>query len=225
MTAKVAIVEEARESLRFLKDIINGSREFRYVGFCANAQEALVRIPKAKPDLILACLRPSNISELESLIGLRTWLPGLKVLVVSTVVDVEFAREAFRCGANGYVTKSCEPSDVIEAMRLALDGHVLLSDTLVSQMTEAPRPFNASSVTLALLTPHEREIMELLEDGKLYREIADSLQITAGTVGQHLHHIYRKLSVGNKVEALNKAYPRRSKDSQRTAPKLSLLPG
>ncbi|HSZ33915.1 MAG TPA: response regulator transcription factor, partial [Puia sp.] len=112
--------------------------------------------------------------------------------------------QALQAGASGYLLKNTEPSQILDAIKELHHGGSPMSPNIARKLVNIFREKNESTVSSALLGKRENDVLELLSQGLLYKEIADRLSLAVGTVRQHIHNIYEKLHVHNRTEALNK---------------------
>jgi len=130
---------------------------------------------------------------------------ALLAVVFTIYEDDEQVFDALAAGASGYLLKNASPSKIIESLRELHDGGAPMSTSIARKVVAS---FHRTGER-EKLSGREQEILQWLAKGFLYKEIADKLYISTGTVRQHIHHIYEKLHVQNRTEALNKAYGRR----------------
>ena len=124
--------------------------------------------------------------------------------------DDEKVFEALKAGAHGYLLKKTPKEKLLEALEELHNGGSPMSTNIARKVIEAFEKKDQPIQELNTLTNKERQILELLAKGFLYKEIGNQLHLTRNTVKQHIHHIYEKLHVQNRTEALNKAFPRPS---------------
>ena len=132
----------------------------------------------------------------------------MQFLMFSVFEDDENIFEAIKAGASGYILKKTPPHKVLEAIRELSEGGSPMSSSIARRVIQH---FQKTQLTVdvshnQLLTPREKEILDLLSKGYFYKEIADQLGTSTGTVRQQIHKIYEKLHVQNRTEALNKVY-------------------
>ena len=122
--------------------------------------------------------------------------------------DDEKVFEALKAGAHGYLLKKTPKEKLLEALEELHNGGSPMSTNIARKVIEAFEKKSQPTQELNTLTNKEKQILELLAKGFLYKEIGTQLHLTRNTVKQHIHHIYEKLHVQNRTEALNKAFPR-----------------
>jgi DNA-binding NarL/FixJ family response regulator len=204
---RIAIVEDNRIIRESLAAYVHTDREFSCVCLCASAEEALQSLPRHKPDVVLMDIQLPDLSGIECTARLKQLLPGVRVIMVTVYGDPERIFKALRAGACGYLLKRSKPADVVPAIRDALDGGGPMSPEIARkvieffQETPATTPDTAG---LEDLSPREREILELAAKGYSGKDIAQLLGVRHGTVRWHLQHVYEKLHVRSRIEAVLK---------------------
>ncbi|HXB07201.1 MAG TPA: response regulator transcription factor [Puia sp.] len=217
MTISVCIVDDNKDIRSALEQIILMAEGYTLAGSYADAEEALQKIPEAKPDVVLMDI---NLGDGESGIDcvrqLKPQYPEILFMMCTIYEEDEKIFEALKAGANGYILKKTAPGKLLDALRELHEGGAPMSSQIARKVVNAFQsrtPGDATSLsaqakTISLLSNRENEILELLAQGMLYKEIAARLFISQETVRKHVYHIYEKLHVNNRVEAINKFYGR-----------------
>lgn len=217
MDIKICIVDDNRDIRSALEQIINMSEGYRLLAAFSNGEEATLKIPILKPDVVLMDI---NLGETESGIDIVKQLkaenPEILFMMCTVYEDDEKIFEALSAGASGYILKKTAPVKLLEAIRELHEGGSPMSSQIARKVVAAFQnrsPVAAETVvhedpSLALLSNREKEILEHLARGLLYKEIAANLFISQETVRKHVYHIYEKLHVNNRVEAINRFYGR-----------------
>ena len=205
---RIAIVEDEGGIRRMLHDLFTGEDGVDVVAALGSVEEALDRLPGLRPEVVIMDINLPGASGIEGVAGLREQLPGTQFLMYTMHDDDHRVFEALRAGANGYLLKSAGPDEVVQAVHEVLRGGAPMSAhvarRVVTHFQERSRPGNA----LQELSIRENEVLGLLAQGLLYKEIGDRLGIAVGTVKQHIHRIYEKLHVQNRTEAVNRYFGR-----------------
>jgi DNA-binding NarL/FixJ family response regulator len=205
----VAIVEDNEGIRNSMQAILDGTKGFQCPAVFTNAEEAAVRLPLLPHDVIIMDIGLPGMTGIECLKQVRHKIPDTQILMFTIYEDEQQIFEALMAGANGYLLKRTPPAQMLEAIREVIEGGSPMSPSIarkvVSFFKTAPQANEAKS-----LTTREKEVLDYLSRGFLYKEIAEKLSIATGTVKRHLHSIYEKLHVQNKTEALNKVYPKHS---------------
>ena len=172
--------------------------DFRVVGQASSGSEVIANVEIAEPDVVLLDIEIPELYGVEVLRLVISDHPELKILVFTTSDDDERIKDAARAGAKGYLLKSSPRDEVFEAIRAVSQGATNI------QPANASKPIPSGS----LLTARELEVLELLAQGMMNKEIASKLVITVRTVKFHVSSILRKLEAGNRTEAVRSATER-----------------
>lgn len=216
MITTVCIVDDNLDIRTALEEIVLMSDEHRLLGSFASAAEAIQKIPILKPQVVLMDI---NLGEGENGIDcvrhIKADQPEILFMMCTVYEDDEKIFEALSAGASGYILKKTAPTKMLEALKELKDGGAPMSSQIARKVVAAFQNRPAEQATagqsdpaLNTLSNREREIIELLAKGMLYKEIAASLFISQETVRKHVYHIYEKLHVNNRVEAINKFFGR-----------------
>lgn len=202
MSIRVGIVEDDRSMRENLALLIDGAPGFSCVAACASGEEALQRIPEAAPAVVLMDIHLPGISGIECVARLRRVLPETQVIMLTVEEDSEQVFESLKAGATGYLVKHVPPEDILEAMAEVHRGGAPMSSHIARRVVTAFLSRSAGGAAAVQLTPREEGILRLLAKGCRSKEIADELGISAGTVNTHVRHIYEKLHVRSRAEAV-----------------------
>lgn len=211
---RVAIVEDNQEVREYLHDIINDEPDLECKSCYSNADEAIAFLPHAKAQLIIIDIGlPGGKNGIDIVRTIKpifdaeylanaTKCPQVQFIMYTVFEKADLIFESLRAGASGYILKSDTGMDIIEALRDLREGRSPISGSIARVVIDYFQKPPDPPVELALLTKQESRILHLLSKGLLYREIAEQLDIKEGTVKQHIHHIYEKLHVQNRTEAV-----------------------
>jgi DNA-binding NarL/FixJ family response regulator len=206
----VSIVEDIDEIRTRLKNILDESEEFVCTGAYSKAEDALNELPVAAPDIVLMDINLPGMSGIECMRRVKAVAPDILFMMFTIYEDSEQVFEALSAGASGYLLKKTPQEEITAALKELYEGGSPMSTQIarkvVAYFQKKGEPQNAED---NILSPREKDVLELLSKGYLYKEIADKLSISTGTVRQHIHKIYEKLHVQNRTEALNKFYGQR----------------
>ena len=200
----VAIVEDNAVMRNTFREWIDGAPGFRCVFACATAEEALAEIPRLKPDVVLMDVHLPGESGIACTAQLKDKLPDVQVIIVTVYRNHELIFQALQAGACGYLLKRSSPEELLKAISEVLSGGAPMTSEIARMLVEAfqKKPANVSPGDA--LTQRESEILALLSEGLSNKEIADRVQISYDTVRAHLRHIYEKLHVRGRTEAVRK---------------------
>jgi DNA-binding NarL/FixJ family response regulator len=206
---RVSIVEdiaEIREGMRF---IVNQTPDLTCMSVYSNAEDAFRGLTREPADIVIMDIALPGATGLDCIRRLKAAGSPMQFVVFTIYADSDQVFEALAAGASGYLLKDTAPDRIITALRELYEGGSPMSATIarkvVSSFQRPGRSANGSD-DRANLSARETEVLALLAKGLLYKEIAAQLQISTGTVRQHIHHIYDKLHVQNRTEAINKAF-------------------
>lgn len=212
MKKSVAIVEDNNDIRQALEQIIQASADFIFAGSCTTGEEALVKLPLLKPNVVLMDIGLGvGINGIEVVRELKESHPEILFMMCTIYDEDEKIFEALRAGANGYILKKTQPARLLEGINELIEGGAPMSSQIASKVVAAfqdKSPTTTSNFLLEVLSRREVEILEMLSKGLLYKEISEKLLITTETVRKHVYHIYEKLHVTNRVEAVNKYFGR-----------------
>ncbi len=203
----VCIIEDVAEIQAGLKAIIDRDNRFLLLGCFNDAESAIVAMPELVPNIVIADINLPGKSGIECLSIVKETLPAIQFIMFTIYEDNDQVFEAIKAGANGYILKNTPPDKIIESLIDLSEGGSPMTAKIARKVL-ASMQGNSKNSEIELLTPRENEVLQLLSKGFLYKEIADKLGISISTVKRHLSHIYQKLQVQNKTEAINKVYHR-----------------
>ncbi len=201
-----AIVDDDENQQLLIKDVLDQTREFVCVGCYSSGEAALAGIPASAAKLVLMDLRLPGMSGLECARRLKAIAPWLKIIAVTDFASEASLNEALYLEFSGFLTKPFSRRELMDSLTVAVDGGIYLSPGLRQFLHGTS--VGADPRVASLLTPREREVVDLLADGLEYKQIADRLNISPNTVNNHLAHVREKLGVHSAIEAINKLYPR-----------------
>jgi len=204
-TIRIAIVEDHRDLRESWRQIIDDAPSFECLECFANAEDALREIPLYKPDVVLMDINLPGMSGIECTRLLRGIIPKLQVLILTVYEDTERIFEALEVGASGYLLKRTSPEQLLQAIIEVRDGGSPMTSEVARKVVQSFRkPARSSAAEEAKLTPREEEILKLLAQGYVTKEISDKLGISYFTSQTHLKNIYEKLHVRSRTEAVLK---------------------
>ncbi len=202
MSIRVGIVEDDRSFRENLAAWIDQTAGFSCTAACASAEEALKRLPESAPDVVLMDIHLPGKSGIECVTRLRRLLPQTQVIMLTVEEDSEQVFESLKAGATGYLVKHVAPEEILEAVAEVHHGGAPMSSHIARRVVATFQQRTRADAADVQLTPREEEILRLLAKGARSKEIADRLNIGAGTVNTHVRHIYEKLHVRSRAEAV-----------------------
>ena len=193
--SKIFIADDHELVIEAFKKLLES--DFDVVGTANDGLSLLQAAPPLKPDVILIDLAMPLLNGLEAGRQLKSMMPAVKLVFVTMNEDPDIAREAMRKGASGYLLKSSGREELFQAIRLALKGGSYVSTRIAKGMEEAfirdPKAGDAGKT----LTSRQREVIQLLAEGKSMKEAADVLKITVRTIAFHKYKVMETLGVKN----------------------------
>lgn len=201
MTTRVFLLDDHEVVRRGLRELFDAEADLEVVGEAATAGEAMGRVPATRPDVAVLDVRLPDGDGVEVCRDLRSAMPDLKCLMLTSFADDEALFSAILAGASGYVLKQVKGGDLISAVRRVAAGDSLLDPALTRQVMERLRGEKMEDERLARLTAQERNILELIADGKTNRQIADELFLAEKTVKNYVSNLLSKMGFARRTEA------------------------
>ncbi len=207
---QISIIEDVDEYRNALQIMLNATPGFNCDHTYPNGETAIRAIPAHQPDIVLVDINLPGISGIQVMERLKKDYPKIQYMVLTVFEDDDKIFNALSAGASGYLLKSTPPGKIMEAIRELHDGGSPMSAQIARKVVAS---FRQPTKEIAnpyeqMLTLREKEVLELLSKGKLYKQIAVELAVSLETVKSHCHNIYEKLHVTTKMEAINKVFPR-----------------
>ena len=204
MSIAVSIVEDNPQVRSSLAKLIDGAPGFRCVSRHGSAEDALLEIPKVKPEVVLMDINLPGINGVECVRRLKPQLPGAQMIMLTVYQNTEHIFNALAAGATGYMLKQTPPAELLDAIKEVHGGGSPMSSHIARKIVQSFQHTVAASAEAESLSPREAEVLELLAKGFLYKEIAEQMKVTYATVHTHIRHIYEKLHVRSRTEAVAK---------------------
>jgi len=200
---KVAIIEDNDAMRKMLVKLINRNPEYRCVCACPTSRKAIKEVPIHQPDVALMDIHLPDESGIVCTAQLTERMPNLQVIMLTAYNDTDLVFQALKAGACGFILKRSRPDEIIQALSEVRAGGAPMTRSIARMVVRsfrvpAPEPNNDG------LTARETEVLELLVEGLSNKEIGQRMNIVAGTVRNHLEHIFKKLHVRTRTEAATK---------------------
>jgi DNA-binding NarL/FixJ family response regulator len=205
MTIRIAIVEDQREIREGLAQLINATPGYRCTAVYGSMEEALEKLPKNLPDLLLSDIGLPGMDGIRGVRILKERHPELLILMLTVYDDNERIFDALCAGASGYLLKKTPWVKVVELLKEAVEGGSPMSPEVARRVIELFRGIKPPKEAEYDLTPHEARLLRMLVEGHSYKTAAAELHVSVNTIKFHLRHIYDKLQVHTKSEAVAKA--------------------
>lgn len=199
---KVALVEDQPKVRESWIKLIDSFPDFSCICACTTGEEALRVIPQEKPDVVLMDIYLPRMSGIECTVRLKEVLPEIQIVILTAMDDQELVFMALEAGADGYMLKRTKPSDLRNALLDVLAGGAPMTNQIARRVIESFRQKNKIQNDSARLSLREEQILQLLSQGYANKVIADKLGISIDTVCSHLKHVFNKLHVSSRTEAV-----------------------
>jgi DNA-binding NarL/FixJ family response regulator len=213
MDITVCIVDDNDDIRTALEEIVSMTDGYKLAGGFSSGEEALEKLLLLHPQVVLMDINLGGISGIECVRRLKPQNPEILYMMCTVYEEDEKIFEALKAGANGYILKKTSPKRLLEAISELNEGGAPMSSQIARKVVATFRnkalvEENPDAASLRTLSNREKEILEWLAKGMLYKEIAAQLFISPETVRKHVYHIYDKLHVNNRIEAVNKYFNR-----------------
>ncbi|HEX3800075.1 MAG TPA: response regulator transcription factor [Verrucomicrobiae bacterium] len=199
---KVALIEDQPQVRESWMRLLNSFPDFVCVCDCTSGEEALRMIPEAHPDVILMDIFLPRMSGIECTARLKTLLPEIQIIILTAMDDQELVFLALEAGADGYLLKRTKPSDLRAALLEVIGGGAPMTGQIARRVIESFRRKAKTREETIRLSVREEQILVLLSQGYPNKLIADKLELSIDTVCSHLKHVFYKLHVSSRTEAV-----------------------
>ncbi|KGR74587.1 response regulator transcription factor [Ureibacillus sinduriensis] len=203
MTVRILLVEDQAIVRNGLKLILEQDEEFQVIVEAGNGIEALSRLEHTHVDLVLMDVRMPEMNGIEATKRIKSLYPNLKVIILTTFEDDEYAYQTLKDGANGFLLKSSEPEKLLSSIHSVLSGGLVLQEDIAAKLMPKllRQSVVAKDVEIQLsLTERELSIVKLVGEGKSNKEIANSLFLSIGTVKNHITNILQELDLRDRTQ-------------------------
>ncbi len=204
MKKTVVVVEDDKGLREQLVQILESTPDIQCMGAYTSAEEALPQILANNPDVVLMDIKLPHMSGIQCVAEIKKTSPNLQVIMVTVYEDSERIFRALKAGANGYLVKSSPPEQLLAAIRDVSQGGAPLSSHIASKVVKHFHMVGNSPTESENLSPREREVLDLLAEGFIYKEIGDKLNIGTATVRTYVKNICQKMHVRSRLEAVAK---------------------
>ncbi|WBV55672.1 response regulator transcription factor [Chryseobacterium daecheongense] len=204
MTISIAIVEDEKNYNNALKKVINYQADMKVIAQFFDGNDALHNLPLISPDVVMMDIQLQDMLGIEIIEKVRKDMPDTQFIMCTSFEDDEKIFNSLKAGAMGYLIKGESMDKILASIRDVYNGGAPMSFSIARRVLNHFEKKTTDVKEFDELTHREKEILELLSQGLLYKEIADQKCISMDTVKKHVGNIYRKLHVSNKVEAINK---------------------
>lgn len=202
MAITVSIVEDDAPARRILVDWINQAKGFRCINEHGTAESAIAQLPKEKPEIVLADINLPGMNGIECVRQLKLLIPETQFVMLTVYEDADHIFNALAAGATGYLLKRTTREGLLAALADVHAGGSPMSSHVARKVVQSYHSQAGTSSEMSKLSPREREVLELLARGFAFKEVSDALGISITTVGTHIRHIYEKLHVHSRAQAV-----------------------
>ena len=204
MSITVSIVEDDAPAREILADWLKHADGFKCVGQHGSVEHALKNLPAEKPSVVLMDINLPGLSGIEGVRRLKPLLPGTQFMMVTVYEDTDHVFDALAAGATGYLLKQTPRGELLTSIKEVHAGGSPMTSNIARRVVQAFHREDSAVPESATLSQREREVLELLARGYLYKEIIDALGVSRGTVNTYIRRIYEKLHVRSRSQAVAK---------------------
>ncbi len=205
---RVSIVEDDQWIRDNLAAVLDAAPGLRCLSRYGTAEEALIALPVAPPDVVLMDIGLPKMNGIECVRQLKAVAPSIQVLMLTVYGDSDRVFSALLAGANGYLLKRASRDELFEAIRHVHRGESPMDGHIARQVVQFFNRRGAAPTGVDQLSRREGEVLEQLARGAAYKQIADTLGISIETLRGYIKAVYRKLHVHSRGEAVAKFGPR-----------------
>jgi DNA-binding NarL/FixJ family response regulator len=202
MPTKVAIVEDDRKAREIFVEWINRAEGFRCMNDYGCAEDALAALPKLSPEVVFMDINLPGMNGVECVRQLKAQLPETQFVMLTVYEDSDHIFQALQAGATGYLLKRTPRAELVAALRNVEAGGSPMTTNIARKVVKAFHQMTAPQPPVAELSARENEVLQLLAQGFLYKEIAEALNVAVPTVNTYIRRIYEKLHVRSRTEAV-----------------------
>jgi DNA-binding NarL/FixJ family response regulator len=195
-TIRILLAEDHTIVRKGLRSLLDSEAGIQVVGEAADGREAVDKVRHLLPDVVVMDIAMPGLNGLEATRQIRKQFPRVRVLILTMHADEEYILQILQAGASGYVVKQAAPEELVSAVKTVDRGDLFLSPSIsrtVVQEYIRQAEAMAGRDSYEPLTPREREVLQLIAEGRPPREIAEILRISVKTIETHRAHLMRKL--------------------------------
>src|ERR1700744_4736280 len=204
MRKTVMVVEDNRALRAQLVRILESAPDIKCLGAFTSGEEALPAILEKKPDVVLMDIKLPGMSGIQCVVEIKKVIPEMQIIMVTVYEDSERIFRALKSGASGYLIKSSPPEQLIKAVRDTHSGGSPISSHIARKVVEHFHLMGPAETETDNLSVREQEVLKLLGNGLIYKEIGNQLHISTETVRSHVKSICLKMHVRSRLEAIAK---------------------
>lgn len=210
MSVTVAIIEDDAPNREIWAEWVDRAPDFKCIAQFGSVEAALPKLPELQPRIVLSDINLPGLSGIEGVRRLKPLLPNTNFIMLTVYEDADHIFEALAAGATGYMLKDSKRTQILEALRDVLAGGSPMSANIARKVVQSfqqpvatpAQPAAASASETENLSPRESEVLDLLAQGLLYKEISEKLGVSMPTVNTYIRRIYEKLQVRSRAQAV-----------------------
>lgn len=206
---RVAIVEDDKEILHSLLQLLADDNDLAVVKTFLSAETFISAFPGLDVDVVLMDIGLPNKSGIQAVAEMKPKRPKVQYIICTIYDDEEKIFNALCVGATGYLLKNTSPSEISEAIKTVYNGGSMMSATIARKVVQSFQNRQIQSKALENLTPRQWEILNFLDQGYRYKEIAEKMHLSFETIRTYCRNIYDVLQVHSRTDALNKVFPKK----------------
>ncbi len=203
---KILLVDDQQLIIDGIKIIVDSEPDFEVVALAHTGEDAITLAALHRPDIILMDIRMPGMGGVEATMHIKAQFPQIQVIILTTFDDDAYIIDALNYGASGYLLKDIGREKLVEAIREALAGNLLITGKVAYKLAKSiktnKKPTQLGNYNPYAFTDREFEIARLLATGLSNKEIGDLLFLSQGTVKNYMSSIYLKLGVGDRSKAI-----------------------
>jgi DNA-binding NarL/FixJ family response regulator len=199
----VGLIEDTENYSAAVASLLRLSDELHLAGIWKDAESAMLKVPEILPDVILTDIQLPGMNGIECIRKLKLDCPSIQFMILTVFEEDEKIFEALNAGATGYLLKSAPPEMIFNAIKDIHNGGSPMSPGIARKIIRHFQPA-VTNDGHQLFTAREKQVLDLMAEGKLVKEIAAVLNVTVHAIKKHIKNIYLKMHVQNKVEAVIK---------------------
>jgi DNA-binding NarL/FixJ family response regulator len=204
MPISVSIVEDNEKLRGTLARVLDRADGFRCVSHYANAEDAVKDLPQVRPDVVLMDINLPGMNGVQCVQQLKKLMPQIQIIMLTVYEDTENIFSALQAGANGYLLKRTTSKELLEAITEVHRGGSPMTMHIARKVVQSLQQTAATAQPAENLSEREQQVLDLLSQGLMYKEIAEKLGISYETVHTYIRRIYEKLQVRTRTEAVAK---------------------
>lgn len=202
MLTRVSVVEDDRKAREIFVEWVNHAEGFRCISEHGSAEDALEALPEVRPQVVFMDINLPGMNGVECVRRLKGVMPDVQFVMLTVYEDSDHIFQALQAGATGYLLKRTSRAELVAALKDVFAGGSPMTTNIARKVVKAFHQPAAPQPTVPELSSRENEVLQLLAQGFLYKEIADTLNVAVPTVNTYIRRIYEKLHVRSRTEAV-----------------------